>query len=144
MVAEDADGITWKMPLHENDVAAIIGLLADGSVAAQLNTGAKASQVLILKKDRTTETLPWIPENYCGSVESATADMSRYGAFALDTCGDNQERWYIFDRRSRTPIVNRGFPRNGRAALAPDGLHYASFESGELRIYSLPNSAPLP
>jgi hypothetical protein len=29
------------------------------------------------------------------------------------------------------------FPKNGRAALAPDGLHYASFEANELRIYSL-------
>jgi len=27
----------------------------------------------------------------------------------------------------------------GRAALSPDGLRYASFEAGELRIYSLPN-----
>jgi hypothetical protein len=34
--------------------------------------------------------------------------------------------------------VNQRFPKNGRAALSPDGLHYASFEAGELRIYSLP------
>jgi hypothetical protein len=31
------------------------------------------------------------------------------------------------------------FSRNGRAPLSPDGLHYASFEAGELRIYSLPS-----
>jgi hypothetical protein len=46
-------------------------------------------------------------------------------------------RWFIFDRTSQNPIVNREFPKNGRATLAPDGLHYASFEANELRIYSL-------
>jgi hypothetical protein len=35
------------------------------------------------------------------------------------------------------PLVNRSFPKNGRAALSPDGLHYASFEANELRIYTL-------
>jgi hypothetical protein len=45
----------------------------------------------------------------------------------------------VFDRATKTPIADRLFPRNGRAALSPDGLHYASFEAGELRIYSLPS-----
>ena len=31
-----------------------------------------------------------------------------------------------------SPIVNRGFPKSGRAALAPDGLRCASFEANEL------------
>jgi hypothetical protein len=40
-----------------------------------------------------------------------------------------------------SPLVNPRFPKNGRAALSPDGPHCASFESGELRIYSLPKLA---
>ena len=46
-------------------------------------------------------------------------------------------RWFVLDRKLRTPIVDRAFPKNGRAALSPDGAHYASFEANELRIYSL-------
>jgi type IV secretory pathway VirB10-like protein len=47
-------------------------------------------------------------------------------------------RVYVFDRKSSQPIVSRALPKSGRAALSPDGLHYATFEAGELRIYSLP------
>jgi len=96
--------------------------------------------------------LPWIPDRYCGSFEGATADMTRYAAFASDNCNDvrgllallgvgqnrtDTRRWMIFDRKSKTPMVDRLFPRNGRAVLSPDGLRYATFEAGELRIYSL-------
>jgi hypothetical protein len=52
-----------------------------------------------------------------------------------DEGGDG--RWFIFDRSAQSPLVNRSFPKNGRAALSPDGLHYASFEANELRIYTL-------
>jgi hypothetical protein len=113
----------------------------DGSVVAQISgieKGNNAGQLVLWKKDKPTELLPWIPREECGSVESTTTDMSRYAAFA--TCDDHSDtgRWIVFDRRSPTPIVNRLFPKNARAALSPDGLHYATFESGELRIYSLP------
>lgn len=148
MTAEAQDRTVWKVPLIQDSTAAIIGLLADGSVVGQISVkGSKAGQVVIWKRDQATETLPWIPQNYSGSVESATANMSRYATFATDDgdlcenpgkrCSDNSH-WIVFDRRSQTPIVSRVFPKNGRAALSPDGLRYASFESGELRIYSLP------
>ncbi len=141
MIAESEDRTTWEVPLKDGETAVIIGLFADGSVAGQISENEKgnnAGQLVIWRKDQTTELLPWIPRNDCGSVQSATADLSRYAAFA--TCDDRSDsgRWIVFDRRSPTPLVNRPFPKNGRAALSPDGLHYASFESGELRIYSLP------
>jgi len=141
MVAESEDRSTWEVTLKDGETAVIIGLLADGSVAGQISEhekGNNAGQLVIWRKDHTTELLPWIPRNYCGSVQGATADLSRYAAFT--TCDDRSDsgRWIVFDRRSPTPLVNRQFPKNGRAALSPDGLHYASFESGELRIYSLP------
>ncbi len=139
MSAEREDGTTWRVRLRDGDTAQILGILADGSVAGQVSVKEnKAGQLVIWKKDQTTELLPWIPKDYCGSVQSATADMSRYAAFA--TCDDRSDngRWIVLDRMSPTPLVNRQFPKNGRVALSPDGSRYASFESGELRIYSLP------
>ena len=137
MTAEGEDQSIWKVPLRDGETAEILGLLADGSVAGHVSgKESKAGQLVIWKTDQTSEVLPWIPKDFCGSVQSATADMSRYAAFA--TCDDRSDngRWFVFDRRSQTPLVNRPFPKNGRAALSPDGSRYASFESGELRIYS--------
>jgi hypothetical protein len=140
MIAEGEDRSPWEVSLKDGETATIIGILTDGSVAGQIrgtDKGNNAGQVVIWKKDQTTEVLPWISRSDCGSVQSATADMSRYAAFATCDDGSNSGRWIVFDRKSPTPLVSRRFPRNGRAALSPDGLHYASFEPGELRIYSL-------
>jgi hypothetical protein len=141
MVAEGEDRAGWEVPLKDRETAVIVGLLGDGSVVGQISgteKGDNAGRLVIWKKDKTTESLPWIPQDDCGSVQSATADMSRYAVFA--TCDDRSDsgRWIVFDRRLPNPLVNRVFPKNGRAALSPDGMHYASFESGELRTYSLP------
>jgi hypothetical protein len=141
MLAKGEDQSIWEISLKDGETAVIVGILADGGVLGQINgneKGNKSGQLVIWRKDKTAEVLPWIPRNDCGSVQSATTDMSRYAALA--TCGDRADsgRWIVFDRRSPTPLVNRRFPENGRAALSPDGLHYASFESGEFRIYSLP------
>jgi hypothetical protein len=132
---------TWEVSLKDGETAVIVGLLADGSVVAQISgteKGNNAGRLVLWNKDKPAELLPWIPREECGSVESTTTDISRYAAFA--TCNDRSDtgRWIVFDRRFPTPIVNRLFPRNARAALSPDGLHYATFESGELHIYSLP------
>jgi hypothetical protein len=141
MHAQGEDGSSWEITLKDGETAAIIGMLADGSVVAQVSgneKGNNAGQLAIWKKDTSTDLLPWIPRELCGSVQSATADMSRYAAFA--TCDERVDwgRLMIFDRRSPTPLVNQHFPKNGRAALSPDGLHYATFEAGELRVYALP------
>jgi hypothetical protein len=141
MTVEGENQNTWEVSLKDGETAVIVGLLADGSVVARISGTEKrnnSGQLVLWKKDKPTELLPWIPREECGSVETATTDMSRYAAFA--TCDDRSDtgRWIVFDRRSPTPIVNRLFPKNARAALSPDGLHYATFESGELHIYSLP------
>lgn len=157
MVAEEEGQPIWKVPLSgDSDSAAIVGVLADGSVAGEINVhGSKAGRLVIWRKDGSTETLPWISPEYLGSVRSATLTMSRYAVSATndedgceglnlilhvstsDRCSDSG-RWIVFDHRSQAPLVNRAFPKNARAALSPDGTHYASFESGELRIYPLP------
>jgi hypothetical protein len=81
----------------------------------------------------------------------APADMSRYAVFASDNCHDmgglmrllgvghsaaDIGRLMIFDRKSQKALTDRSFPKNAWAALSPDGLPYATFEAGELRIYS--------
>ncbi len=141
MIVESENQSTWEVSLKDGETAVIVGLLADGSIVAQVSgpgKGDNGGQLVLWKKEKPAELLPWIPIEDCGAVESTTTDMSRYAAFA--TCDDRSEtgRWIVFDRRSQAPIVNRLFPKNARAALAPDGLHYAAFESGELHIYSLP------
>ncbi len=147
MTAEAKDQTTWSSPLKEEGTAAIIGVLADGSVVGQINAkGNTAGRLVVWRKDQTTDTLPWIPSSLSGSVQSTTTDMSRYAVFATNdgelcenlggACSDSG-RWIVFDRKSQTPLADRAFPKNGRAALSPDGLRYASFESSELRIYSL-------
>lgn len=148
MNVESADHANWSVPLKEEGTAALVGFLNDGSVAGRINVkGSPAGRLVIWKKDQTTEPLPWIPHDDSGSVVSATSDLSRYATFATNesaSCENFGKRcsetghWMIFDRRSPKPIVDRVLPKNGRAALAPDGLHYASFELGEVRLYSLP------
>ena len=149
MNVEAADQANWSFPLKEEGTAALVGVLKDGSVVGQINVKESPSgRLVIWKKDQIAEPLPWIPRDYSGSIVSATTDMSRYASFATKETASCENfgkgcsetgAWMIFDRRSPKPIVDRPLPKNGRAALSPDGLHYASFESGELRIYSLPS-----
>jgi hypothetical protein len=141
MVAEPDGQPAWEVSLKDEGTAVIVGILADGSVVGQAPVkGRKERQLVIWKKDQQSESLPWIAPQYCGAVDSPTADMSRYGTFTAENCQSDVARWMVFDRTSQSPIVDRLFPRNGRAALSPDGLRYASFEAGELRIYALPGT----
>jgi hypothetical protein len=145
---EAADRANWSVPLREEGTAALVGFLNDGSVAGQINVkGSPAGRLVIWKKNQTTVPLPWISHDYSGSIVNATADMSRYATFANResascvsfgrSCSETG-RWIVFDRNSEKPLVDRSMQKNGRATLSPNGLHYASFESGELRVYSLP------
>lgn len=142
LTVEKGDGKGWAAPLAPNSTASIIGFLADGGIVGQLNsTKNKAGALVIWRQGKPAELLPWIPREYCGSVQSGTSNMSRYLVFAARSCGSNRRRVFIFDRRSQVPLVDSAFPANARADLSPDGLHYATFEAGELRIYSLPPGA---
>jgi hypothetical protein len=148
------DGSTWTFPLEDGETAALVGLLPDGSVVGQVHfRGSNAGRLVIWRKEGHSEVLPWLPSQFEGSVDTAARDFSRYASFATEdtwpcnpigrilgtACDEGGDgRWFVFDRRSQSPIVNRAFAKNGRAALSPDGLHYVSFESNELRIYSLP------
>jgi hypothetical protein len=154
--AQGEDGKVWAIPLEDGETAALVGLLGDGSVVGQVQVkGSNGGRLVIWRKDGHPEALPWLTPQFEGNVDTATRGFSRYASFAtndgrpcnpiaklLGTACDEggKGRWLVFDRSSHTPVVNRTFPKNGRAALSPDGFHYASFESSELRIYSLPAS----
>jgi hypothetical protein len=143
----------WTTALQDGETASIVGLLADGSVVGQIHgKNSNVDRIVIWRKGAQPEALPWLPPQFEGTIDTATRDLSRYATFATNDahpcnvigkvfgapCDEGGNgRWFIFDRSSQSPIVSRVFPKNGRAALAPDGLHYASFEASELRIYPL-------
>ena len=136
----------WTSHLNDGETAALIGVLSDGSVLGEVHAhGQNASHLVIWRHDGTTIQLPWVPSDIEATFQSGTEGLTRYAALAVgtrrpcvadDECKDS--RWIVFDRSSQTTIVDRILPINARAALSPDGHHYASFEAGELRIYSLP------
>jgi hypothetical protein len=147
------DGSVWTVPLKDGETAALVGILADGSVVGQVHMNdSKAGRLVVWKKGGHSEVFPWLPPQFEGTVDTATPDFSRYASFATDdaqpcnpiqkvlgaTCDENVDgRWFVFDRRSQISLANRAFPKKSRAALSPDGNHYASFEANELRIYPL-------
>jgi hypothetical protein len=151
VLGQNNDG--WTAPLQDGDTASIVGLLADGSVVGQIHAkSGKVDRLAIWRKGAQPETLTWLPPNFDGTIDTGTRDLSRYATFATNDarpcnpigrvlgtpCDEGGNgRWFIFDRSSQSPIVSRVFAKSGRAALAPDGLHYASFEANELRIYPL-------
>jgi len=144
---------SWTVPLRDGEWASIVGLLGDGSVVGQVHVkDSSADQLVIWRKGAQPEALPWLPPQFDGTIDSATSNLSRYATFATNDphpcnplrkilgtpCDEGSSgRWFIFDLSSQSPIVSRVFPNNGRAALAPDGRHYASFEANELRVYPL-------
>jgi hypothetical protein len=153
---EEDDGGAWTASLRDNETASVVGILAEGSVVGHISQpGSKAGRLVIWKKSAPVEELRWIPDSSCGTVDSTTADMWRYAVFASNNCYDTKGflellgvqqntssagRWMVFDRKSKSALVDRLLSKNARVALSPDGLRYASFEAGELRIYSLPGA----
>ncbi len=143
----------WSQPLQDGETAALVGILADGSVVGEVRAKNSPKQLVIWKNGQARESLPWLPSQFDGSIDSTARDFSRYAVFAttesqscnpiervLGSCAESGDgRFFVFDRKSNAPIVNRAFPENGRAALSPNGAHYASFEAGELRIFPLPD-----
>jgi hypothetical protein len=146
------DGGFWTLPLQDGETAALVGILADGSVVGEVHAKDSPGRLVVWKRGQAPESLPWLPPQFDGSVDSTARDFSRYAVLAtadsqscnpiarvLGSCAEpGDDRFYVFDRKSNGPIVNRAFPGNGRAALSPDGTHYASFEAGEIRIFFLP------
>jgi len=143
----------WTANLVDGETAALVGVLADGSVVGKVHTyKSNAERLMRWKSDGHSETLPWVPPPMDGTVETEANNFSRYGvlaAIAAQPCNsiqrimgakcdeDGETRWLVFDRKSQSPLIDRTLPKNGRAALSQDGNYYASFEGNELRIFPL-------
>lgn len=146
---ETADGARWAAALKQDEVAELLGTLDDGELAAIVRGPRKPEELVLWSKSSPVQLLPWFPGGYETKLDSVAGMMDRYvGVGARDdgplcgavgiSCGEKApRRLMIFDRCSKTPLVDRTFGSSSRAGLAPDGAHYATFESGELRIYSL-------
>jgi hypothetical protein len=140
------NGSYWTQQLPDGETAALVGLLADGSVVGELHAKDGTARLVLWRNDHDPEPLPWLPSRFAGTIVSTAHDFSRYAVFATNdpqTCNpitrifgtscdeSGEERWVVFDRKSNSPLVNRPFPKNGRAALSPDGyaMHHSSLES---------------
>jgi len=119
--AVGADGESWSSPLEQNQVAEVLGMLDDGRVAGLVRDGRAAEQIVVWKKGEPAEG------RLCAAVD-------------LFCPSPEDRRLMIFDQTQPLPLVSRSFIESDRAAIAPDGKHYATLESGELRIYPLGNS----
>ena len=145
---QNFDRTEWSAQLNDGETVALTGVLADGGVVGQINERKGVpGKLMRWEKDGKAESLPWLPARLHGDVNDGTADMSVYSAFAVEesrNCADLDPdcspvgRLLVFSKDRSTPLVDRAFARNARAAVSPDGTRYASFESGEFRIYKLP------
>jgi len=125
MTAEGEDRRPWTAPLRDGETASIVGVLADGAVAGNINVkDSNAGQLVIWRKDQATETLPWIPDKYCGSLVGATADMSRYAVLESDNCNDVRGLMRILGVGQSATDVGRlmVFGRGSQKALADRAL----------------------
>lgn len=141
LVVENDDGESWSSAAPVSGAISIVGTLADGAVVGQVGGGTSSSKLLRWSKDGGVEDLPWVPAGSCGTIRNGTQDMSRYLVLASKGCSSGQ--LYVFDRQSREPLVESAFAANARADLSTSGSHYATFESGELRIYAVPSKPPV-
>jgi hypothetical protein len=150
MTAQNFDGATWDVQLKQDEVGELTGILDDGGVVGIVRGPHKSDRLLIWRKNQTPETLPWFPTAYDATLQGEAGDMNRYQGYGIEPesklcgmtnmfCHENADgRLMIFDQASQVPLVDRRLARSARAALSLDGLRYATLESGEFRIYSLP------
>jgi hypothetical protein len=142
---QSASGKTWDAQLKQDQVVELLGIQQDGSVVGIVRHSDDPDELVIWRQNQIPEILPWFPAGYGTELLGTAGFMDRYlGVGGRDCSADadcseqGNARLMIFDRSSRVPLADRQLPASARAALSPDGLHYAMFEAGELRIYSLP------
>ena len=149
----EPDDSTWSKPFQDDESAELLGIFSDKDViglAHKMNH--PGDKLVIWSKSAAPIELPWIPDQYHGDAVNFTKDLKRYSVYAMNDsnqcnaltrifsgpCKDNGDQlWFVFDRAVKNQIVRRAIRMNSRAALSPDGSHYASFEDGQLKIYLL-------
>jgi hypothetical protein len=133
-------GDAWSASLPDDQVAEIVGVRADGSAVGIVRAPKAADRLVVWKPTGSAAPLAWFPSGYDTKLIGAADGMERYlgrGEFCESGCRRTGTRWMIFDAKEQKALVDRTTRENSPMALSLDGLHYASFEAGELRIYSL-------
>jgi hypothetical protein len=133
-------GDAWSASLRDDQVAEIVGVKADGSAVGIVRAPKVPDRLMVWQSSGSMASLPWFPGGYDTKLVGAADGMERYlgrGEFCENDCERGGTRWMIFDAKEQKALVDRTTRENSPMALSRDGLHYASFEAGELRIYSL-------
>jgi len=133
-------GDAWTASLQDDHVAEIIGVRADGSAVGIVRAPKAADRLVVWQPSGAATSLPWFPSGYDTKLGGADSVMGRYlgkGESCESDCERGGTRWMIFDAHEQKALVDRTSRDNSPMALSLDGLHYASFEAGELRIYSI-------
>lgn len=142
-------GPAWTAALGQDEVADILGTLEGGDVVGIVRRVKEPDRLVRFSANSAQYQLPWFPAGYETELQSIDDRMDRYQGFArkqeskgcsltgvgCDEAADG--RLMIFDRSSKIPLVNRRMSQSARVAISPNGRRYATFEAGELRIYSL-------
>jgi hypothetical protein len=142
--------LTWSALLQPDEVGEVMGLLSDGSVAGIVRSPtANREQLRLWRENGTAQLLPWLPEGYETTLQSASSDMSRYEGYGTVRerpicswlgflCAREKRRLMVFDRRVGAVLMDRPIADTAQAAISPDGMHLATFEDGRLNLYRLP------
>jgi len=134
------NGKAWSTSLRDDQVAEIVGVRSDGSAVGIVRAPKAADRLVVWQPSGAATSLPWFPSGYETKLSGADSVMDRYlgkGESCESDCERGSTRWMIFDAYEQNALVDRTSRNNSPMALSMDGLHYASFEAGELRIYSL-------
>ena len=141
----------WTAPLQQDEVGEVVGFMSPERVVGIVRSQKSADRFVIWTESGTQQIWPWFPAGFDSSLVGATTDLRRYQGIgtrkdtsflcriAAPFCRKDERRMMIFDRSLDRPLVAQAITENTPVALAPDGAKYATFESGELRIYALPS-----
>lgn len=133
----DRKGNAWSVPLQQDEVAEIIGVRNDKAVLGIVRGRGLGDRLLLWQPNGQVTSLPWFPKGYDTNMIGATDGMRRYLGRGMRDGDDKLTRWMIFDSSEQRALVDRNIVAEAPVALSPDGLHYASLENGELRIYDI-------
>ncbi len=119
MNAAYLDGARWRADVEQDGVAELIGLVAHDRVLGIIRVSKRADQLVLWKRDRQLETLPWFPVGYDTEFQGVSEDLARYQGFGRKRegrlcdltglfCQENNGELAIFDRGGK--ILSSGAP----------------------------------
>jgi hypothetical protein len=142
LTVQNEDSSSWHAKLLQDQVVQILGTFTDGTVAGIVRHSKMPDRMMLWNPKGQSEELPWFQLGYDTTLLGEAREMNRYiGLGGRMEKEKAKSRLMIFERKLQAPLVDRAFPNGARASLSPDGRKYATFDSGQLQIYSLSNPA---